>query len=231
MPTSPSSRARGADAERRARLHYRLRGYRILESNAWAGGHELDVVARRGGTLVFCEVKAKLGEGFGDPAEMVSREKRRRLRRAAEAWLASHPELGGLEMRFDVVTVTGKSLQRLTAAFVLAVLAAGLVAATADARRKPTRGERIAIAAAIRRTHPDAPKRCYPLTITVSTVNKRYAAASFSPVISCRTLVGDGVFVLRWVRQGRWRILTEGSEHSCREAPRGVIRDLLGTCQ
>ena len=69
--TSPSSRAKGADAERRARLHYRLRGYRILESNAWAGGHELDVVARRGRTLVFCEVKAKLGEGFGDPGEMV----------------------------------------------------------------------------------------------------------------------------------------------------------------
>ncbi|MGH2997321.1 MAG: YraN family protein [Gaiellaceae bacterium] len=117
MRTSSSSRKRGADAERRARLHYRLRGYRILESNAWAGGHELDVVARRGRRLVFCEVKAKLGERYGDPAEMVGDEKRRRLRRAAEAWLARHPELAELEVRFDVVALTPRGLVRVPDAF------------------------------------------------------------------------------------------------------------------
>jgi putative endonuclease len=117
MRTSSSSRKRGAEAERRARLHYRLRGYRILESNAWAGGHELDVVARRGRRLVFCEVKAKLGEGYGDPAEMVGAEKQRRLRRAAETWLAEHPDLAGLEVRFDVVTVTPRGLVRVADAF------------------------------------------------------------------------------------------------------------------
>ena len=117
MRTSSSSRKRGADAERRARLHYRLRGYRILESNAWAGGHELDVVARRGGRLVFCEVKAKLGERYGDPAEMVGDEKQRRLWQAAEAWLARHPELAGLEVQFDVVAVTPKGLVRVADAF------------------------------------------------------------------------------------------------------------------
>src|SRR5262249_42346092 len=63
--------AAGRAAERRARWHYRLRGYRILAVNARAGGNEIDVVARRGGRLVFCEVKAKGGEGFGDPLEMV----------------------------------------------------------------------------------------------------------------------------------------------------------------
>lgn len=107
----------GARAERRARLHYRLRGYRILETNAWAGGHELDVVARRGRQLVFCEVKAKLGKGYGEPAEMVGPEKRRRLWRAAETWLARHPELAGLEVRFDVVTVTPSGLKRVVGAF------------------------------------------------------------------------------------------------------------------
>jgi putative endonuclease len=107
----------GARAERRARLHYRLRGYRILATNAWAGGRELDVVARRGGRLVFCEVKAKLGEGFGDPAEMVGAEKRRRLRRAAEAWLARNPECAGLEVRFEIVALRGRRLERLADAF------------------------------------------------------------------------------------------------------------------
>ena len=78
---------------RRAARHYRLRGYRILGANVWAGGYELDLIVRRGRRLVFCEVKAKTGDGFGDPLEMVDAEKLRRLRRAAEAWLARNPEL------------------------------------------------------------------------------------------------------------------------------------------
>jgi putative endonuclease len=117
MRSSWSSKKLGADAERRARRYYRLRGYRILESNAWAGGRELDVVARRGRRLVFCEVKWRVGEGHGGPAEMVGEEKQRRLLQAAEAWLARHPELAGLEMRFDVVAVTPKGLVRVADAF------------------------------------------------------------------------------------------------------------------
>jgi len=75
------------------------------------------VVARRGGTVVFCEVKSKSGSGFGDPLEMVTEEKQRRLRRAAEAWLASHPECAGLEARFDVVAVRKNGVERLRNAF------------------------------------------------------------------------------------------------------------------
>ena len=117
MRSSSSSRARGAEAERRARRFYRLRGYRVLGENVWAGGNELDLIVRRGGRLVFCEVKAKVGEGYGDPAEMVGLEKRRRLRRAAEAWLAWNPELAELEVRFDVVAVTPQRVTRVADAF------------------------------------------------------------------------------------------------------------------
>ena len=112
-----STSAIGASAERRARRFYRLRGYRILAVNARAGGNELDVVLRRGRRLVFCEVKAKSGEAFGDPLEMVGREKRRRLRRAAEIWLAAHPSLEGLEVSFELVAIRGRSLERVREAF------------------------------------------------------------------------------------------------------------------
>jgi putative endonuclease len=112
-----STRAEGARAERRARLHYRLRGYRVLDTNVWAGGNELDLVVRRGRRLVFCEVKAKDGEWFGDPEEMVGMEKQRRLRRAAAAWLDAHPEVGGLEVSFEVVAVGPGGIRRLAAAF------------------------------------------------------------------------------------------------------------------
>jgi len=93
----------GRDAERRAAWWYRLRGYRILERNCWVGGYELDLVVRRGRRLIFCEVKAKGGERFGGPEEMVDAEKQRRIFVAAETWLAQHPELARCRVRFDVV--------------------------------------------------------------------------------------------------------------------------------
>jgi putative endonuclease len=114
---SSNSRKRGAEAERRARRFYRLRGYRVLASNAWAGGNEIDLIVRRGGRLVFCEVKEKSLDGFGDPAEMVGLEKQRRLRRAAEAWLAERPELDELEVAFEVVAERGGRLERIAHAF------------------------------------------------------------------------------------------------------------------
>jgi putative endonuclease len=89
----------------------------VLGTNVWLAGNELDVVARRGMQLVFCEVKSKAGEGYGDPAEMVSPEKMRRVRRAAEAWLARHPECGACDVRFDLVAVRGRRLECVREAF------------------------------------------------------------------------------------------------------------------
>ena len=107
----------GAAAERRARRWYRLRGWKILGANVWAGGNELDLVVRRGRTLRFVEVKEKRGPRFGDPLEMVTAEKQRRLRRAAASWLGAHPELERLSVGFDVVAVRNGRVQRVPQAF------------------------------------------------------------------------------------------------------------------
>lgn len=112
MPSRPSGRALGPRAEQRVRLYYRLRGYRVLAKNARAGRNELDIVLRRGRRLVFCEVKARSGDGYGDPREAVGPEKVRRLRRAAEIWLARNPDLLELEVAFEVVGVRGKRIER-----------------------------------------------------------------------------------------------------------------------
>ena len=74
----------------------------MLAANCWAGGYELDLVVRRGRALVFVEVKSKAGHRYGDPLEMVTPVKIERLHRAAGAWLAANPGLGGLRLRFDV---------------------------------------------------------------------------------------------------------------------------------
>jgi Holliday junction resolvase-like predicted endonuclease len=62
-------------------------------------------------------VKGKGGRRFGDPLEMVTPEKQRRVRRAAESWLAARPELDGLLVGFDVVAVRGGRLERVPDAF------------------------------------------------------------------------------------------------------------------
>jgi putative endonuclease len=67
--------------------------------------------------LRFVEVKAKTSARFGDPLEMITAEKRRRLRRAAEAWLGARPELGGLAIGFDVIAVRDGRVQRVPQAF------------------------------------------------------------------------------------------------------------------
>jgi putative endonuclease len=105
------------DGERRAARWYRLRGWRVLGANVWAGGNEIDLIARRGRELRFVEVKEKRGPAYGDPVEAVTEEKQRRVRRAALAWLAAHPELARLHVGFDVVAVREGRLERLGDAF------------------------------------------------------------------------------------------------------------------
>jgi putative endonuclease len=99
--------------ERIAARHYRLRGYRILGANVRSGRYELDLIARRGRRLVFVEVKERAPDLFGGGVAAVNAEKRRRVRRAAAAWLQSHPETASLEIRFEVAAVTDRRVERL----------------------------------------------------------------------------------------------------------------------
>ena len=62
-------------------------------------------------------MKEKTGAGFGDPLEMVTAEKQRRVRRAAAAWLAENPQLSRLRVSFDVVAVRNGAIERVSDAF------------------------------------------------------------------------------------------------------------------
>jgi len=98
--------------ERRALRHYRLRGYRLLEANARAGRYEPDPGLRRGRRLLVVEVKEKSGAAFGNPLEMIDREKVRRVRTGAQSWLAAHPEHAGLELSLEAAGVSGSRVER-----------------------------------------------------------------------------------------------------------------------
>ena len=64
------------------------------------------MVAKRGRTLAFVEVKGRGGLGFGSPAEAVTEEKQRRIVLAAEQYLARPSgRAAGADCRFDVVSI------------------------------------------------------------------------------------------------------------------------------
>jgi putative endonuclease len=98
--------------ERRALLHYRLRGYRLLAANARVGRYELDLVLRRGASVLFVEVKEKSGPGFGHPLEMIDEEKARRVHVAAAGWLAAHPQHARATVSLEAAAVSGRRVER-----------------------------------------------------------------------------------------------------------------------
>jgi len=94
----------GAHGERIAAAYLTDSGLRVLDRNWRCRDSELDIVARDGDALVFCEVKTRRAVGFGHPVEAVGHVKQRRLRVLAQRWLAAHDEHAP-ELRFDVVGV------------------------------------------------------------------------------------------------------------------------------
>ena len=86
-----------------ADLYARL-GYSVLERNFRCPEGEIDLVAGRGGLVVFCEVKTRGSDNWGLPAEAVAPVKQARLRRLAARWLTAR-QPGSVEIRFDVVSI------------------------------------------------------------------------------------------------------------------------------
>jgi putative endonuclease len=113
---SLANQARGRWGERRAATHYQRLGYRVLDRNWRCRDGEIDLVLRRGDTIVFCEVKTRRTAHYGGPAEAVDHRKQTRIRRLAAAWLHAH-EVHRVEVRFDVVAITGVDVDVIEAAF------------------------------------------------------------------------------------------------------------------
>ena len=86
------SRALGDSAEEAAADFLAARGYRILSRNFVVRGGEIDIVAAGEGVIAFVEVKAR--ERMETALAAITEAKRRRLARAASAWVARHPWAG-----------------------------------------------------------------------------------------------------------------------------------------
>lgn len=93
-------------AEARAVLWYRLRGFRILARRWQSHVGEIDIIARRGRLLVFCEVKFRQQDiHLASP----SPRQQKRITRAASLFIASLTHYQNCDCRFDVILIERKS--------------------------------------------------------------------------------------------------------------------------
>jgi putative endonuclease len=97
------NRQKGSWGEERAARYLRLRAYRILEKNYRCRLGEIDLIARRGGFLVFVEVKLRKSDRFGEAREFVGRAKQERILATAQLWMQEHET--SLQPRFDVIEI------------------------------------------------------------------------------------------------------------------------------
>lgn len=108
MKAKTVKRQRGDLGERAAARYLRRRFYRILERNWFFYRKEVDLIAKRGRTLVICEVKARtrsFGDSspYGSPAAAVDATKQHNLSVAARAYAQRIAWRGNVRM--DVIEV------------------------------------------------------------------------------------------------------------------------------
>ena len=100
----------GERGEREAVFYLRSRGYTVV-ARRWRTGRlrgDVDVIAWDGDALCFVEVKTRAERKVMDPAEAaVDSDKRRMLRKMADAYVRGFPEAERrrVVVRFDVVAV------------------------------------------------------------------------------------------------------------------------------
>jgi putative endonuclease len=79
-------------------------GYEILVRNWRFERVELDIVARKNSTLVFCEVKTRRSVSHGIPSDAITPIKLQHIKTAALHWLANNQSRHN-GIRFDAISV------------------------------------------------------------------------------------------------------------------------------
>ena len=99
----------GKTGEEIAEEYLRRKKFVILGKNIRTFRGEIDLIARKGGSIVFVEVKARTRDDGWQPSERVDGEKLKKLKRAASNWLEGQ-EMEGVPARIDVVGVCNEEV-------------------------------------------------------------------------------------------------------------------------
>lgn len=105
-----NTKQKGDKYEEKAAEFLKERSYKILERNYRNKQGEIDIIAAKGGQIVFVEVKYRETSKFGYGAEAVDRKKLLKIYRAAMIYL-TEKNLEDAECRFDCISYLGDSFK------------------------------------------------------------------------------------------------------------------------
>ena len=115
-PQDVHKKVLGRAGEKRGAKFLKKLGYKILKTNYKTPFGEADIVAKDGDTVVFCEVKTRLSDRFGTPAEAVGHKKEERYINIARYFLMRAGR-DDVAVRFDVLEVFEESVNHIQNAF------------------------------------------------------------------------------------------------------------------
>ena len=95
----------GRKSEGLAEEYLKRKGFVILKRNYRYGHKEIDLIGRKGNTIVFIEVKAGRSKSFGAPQHRVNQKKQKNLIDAAHDFIQKN-EITDCDFRFDVLAIS-----------------------------------------------------------------------------------------------------------------------------
>jgi putative endonuclease len=104
-PVTDPRRRFGNHGEDLAVVFFMQKGFRIIERNWLCRLGEIDLIMTKDRTIVFVEVKLKIGEDWGTPEEMLNAGKLARVERVANAFLVINPKYKELARRIEAVCI------------------------------------------------------------------------------------------------------------------------------
>ncbi len=105
----------GRRGESKARRYLKRRGWKIVEKNFKNPFGEVDVIAKKGDTLAFIEVKTRLSDEYGAPSEAVGADRRRRYIQAAKYYFTNRPV--DCTVRFDIIEILNGKVNHIENAY------------------------------------------------------------------------------------------------------------------
>ena len=106
----------GESYEKMAGKYLEKQGYQILRYNFRCRTGEIDIIAQKAETIIFCEVKYRRNNSKGHPFEAITTNKQRTIANCALYYL-SVEKIRDMNVRFDVIGILGTKIEWLQNAF------------------------------------------------------------------------------------------------------------------
>ncbi|MCX7988196.1 MAG: YraN family protein [Thermodesulfovibrio sp.] len=105
----------GKEGESLAAEYLQKKGYKVIEKNFRTPFGEIDIIAKHKNYIVIVEVKTRMSDIFGEPAQAINHRKQERLKKLALYYLSRIGK--DYPVRFDVIAIKDKEIEHIENAF------------------------------------------------------------------------------------------------------------------